>query len=220
MTATPSALAVVYGSHARGDADNLSDLDLLLLGNQISDVAAFVPPANATSSFYSWKEWEALRRDGSIFLHHLAAESEVLWGDENARSRYRASLSNIPQYRWAVRDLASFDRAVEDIELELTSKDVSTIFELATLAMIIRHVSILACYLTGRVNFSRVASVHLARERLRPASRLLDSFEQLYAFRLFEKGRLSEAPELPNHKEIEGWLAGARELITATRELL
>lgn len=213
------AVLVLYGSAARGDHDQQSDTDVLVVSNSPSTVPARSIPHGASISCYDWSEWEQLRRDGSIFLCHLAAESRILWTQGDGHRRFRRDLVDLPPYRHALRDFEDFSTALADIRHEVDSEDGVLSFELATLAMIARHTSILVCYLLGEVNFSRLKSMRIAHEATNVASVLSRDFEALYAFRLADQ-RGAEPPTLPEASRARVWIDECIQLIRAGKELV
>jgi hypothetical protein len=77
----------VFGSVPRGDADQISDRDVLIAGvARNSLVERALSKAGYSPSIYSWQQMEALSRDGSLFLQHLKQESQVLF-DRDGRLR-------------------------------------------------------------------------------------------------------------------------------------
>lgn len=214
------AVVVLYGSTARGDQDPYSDLDVLVVSDDPSSVPSCVIPQGASLSYYAWPEWERLRCEGSIFLYHLAAESRVMWARGHGRGRYLEDLLNLPPYRNALKDFDAFSLALKDIRAELDAEDGALSFELATLAMVARHTSILVCYMTGEVNFSRLESMQIACKATLAAPSLARDFETLYAFRLADQRGMACATELPEVASARMWIDECEELVQAGRELV
>ena len=161
----PDYVAVLYGSLARREADKLSDLDVLL----ISD--GFEAGEASRLSRYSWEQFEAMHAYGSLFLHHLKLEGEVLGGSQAGLLRYESMLESLPQYRRGAADLDNFLSAWEDIRDAAEAGDTDDLFELKSLATLTRHSSIVGCFALGELQFSRYGSVDLfvRRRALDPA---------------------------------------------------
>jgi len=213
-------LVAMYGSAARGDADASSDLDILVLADPGSNVLPSAIPSGAHPSRYSWAEWLKMRNEGSIFLQHIAAESRVLSHSGNGLWRFRASVLNLPAYANAHRDVEAFTAAIDSIQNELNEPDCCLYFELSNIGMVVRHISILVCYLTGEVNFSRVASVRIAAQATGVARGLAEDFNSLYEFRLAFQHRAPMPIDVPSVRQIRTWLEQAKELLRSAEELI
>jgi len=76
----------IFGSSARSDSDNLSDIDLLIVSDQDKNSKEFndVKSLGFSPSIYSWNGLEKLSQNGSLFLIHLKNEALIL-KDENNR---------------------------------------------------------------------------------------------------------------------------------------
>ncbi len=150
----------LYGSQARGDADVRSDVDVLLAGDVPSERVATYQARfghRLAPSAYTFDELRNMRAYGSLFLLHLAKEGHVLEAAPGAR-RLSTLLQNLPPYRHFRRDLASFQATLADVRDSLRG-DCSPPFELAVVATVVRHASVLGCYLTQRPTFGRSAPV-------------------------------------------------------------
>lgn len=216
---TDDTVGVLYGSAARGDADSLSDVDVLLIGADEVEVPKSAMPSGAQVSQYDWAEWDELVRTGSIFLHHLKGESRVLWSTGEGATRYESSLFNLPMYGHVDRDFDAFAEAIDTIDHEIYGEGAAVEFELSLLAMVVRHSSILICYLLGEVNFSRFQSLRNAVEATGVAKSLCEDFEYLYDFRLFSLGRTANRPKLPARERVNMWIDESRHLVEAGRSL-
>lgn len=80
--------AMLFGSVVRGDADKLSDVDLLLICDEVFKARKLVydlnPPLDVV--IYSPKEMALMAKLGLPFIHHLANEGRVLLDDGTFKS--------------------------------------------------------------------------------------------------------------------------------------
>lgn len=78
--------AALFGSQVRGDTDELSDKDILLIGQDVHRQACQdeLQSFGYSASFYSWNQFEELVREKSLFVQHLKQESKLL-RDRNDR---------------------------------------------------------------------------------------------------------------------------------------
>src|SRR5215211_6982045 len=144
----------LYGSTARGDRAEDSDVDILIAGEGEIDVQSLNPSSRGDLSLsrYSWAEIENMAQYGSLFPHHIRLEGRPLV--ESDERRLRAILSSLRAYSRASQELDCFSRVLDDVEIALT-QDHSVVYELAVVATAARHAAILGCYLIGEPDFGR-----------------------------------------------------------------
>jgi hypothetical protein len=111
-------------------------------------------------------------------------EGRIINADEEGRCLYCGILNSLPSYRRALSDLKSFELAIADSESALFQGDTSIEFELASLATVMRHCSILGSYLMGSENFSRTGALDFCCDRLGLGAYLKEDFRRLYPYRI------------------------------------
>jgi hypothetical protein len=191
--------------------DSLSDRDVLAVGVDSPHLSNLNNPTVSVTS-YSWPEFTRMARYGSLFLVHLAREGVVLDGAPTARSRYHELISDLVPYRYVARDLEAFRQCLDDVADALRTGDTSTAFEMATVATVIRHASILGCYLIGRPTFGRYSSVDLFTRLRRLDQSISINFPNAYGYRLALLRGLS-LPALPALGHVGDWLSNARTIL-------
>jgi predicted nucleotidyltransferase len=206
---TDAGFAVfLYGSAARGDNDSSSDVDVFAVGEVPKSalsaaVKQFDGPVSLSS--YSWKEFDAMREYGSLFLHHLRVDGRSLISTGDRGRRVAAEyLESLPPYRHVMRDVSAFRSALDDIGQSL-SEDGAVWFEMSVLASTIRHAAILACYVMGELGFGRSAPVANVVRQWNLGPDCNRHFDRLYEYRLFEEGRAPQ-PQPPTRSEVLEWL--------------
>lgn len=205
----------LYGSAARGDSDDVSDVDLLVLADSDEPVE---PPAidfgaPVSVSQYTWAEVEAMVGYGSLFLHHVKEEGRALV--EEDPPRLRELLARLPPYARARQELDSFEQVVADVRAAVED-DYSPQFELAVLATAARHAAILGCYLIGTPRFGRREPFAVLLPRLGYGAPGLADFERLYAYRVSENR--GEVAVIDRRDDVPGWLPRVETLIRKVRE--
>lgn len=191
---------LLYGSRARGEADSLSDTDILMVGD------------DGDAADYSWSDIGQLREYGSLFLWHLHLEARVLDADEAGRARWERATSDLPPYGRVADDLEAFRTVLDDVARSLRNGDTGSDFEGAVLARTIRHAAILACYLVGEPNFSRYGAVARATEIFEIHTPRVGRFEELYDL-VLRPGAASD----PDGAMLSDWVQVGAALVSKMR---
>jgi Nucleotidyltransferase domain len=207
----------IYGSAARGDADDLSDVDLLVVAEPDEEVE--LPTAvglkeSLSVSRYTWNEVAAMLDYGSLFLHHVKQEGRPLAEEEPPR--LRKLLAQLPPYKRADQELNSFAQVVDDVR-EAIEHDYSPQFELAVLATAARHAAILGCYLIDDPRFGRAEPFRVLLPRLGYSAAEIEHFERLYAYRVMENR--DEIATVDARDDVATWVFRVGTLIAQVRSL-
>jgi predicted nucleotidyltransferase len=207
----------LFGSVARGDTDDLSDVDVLVAGELEPQALSDLPYPKERRSLvrYDWPELRQMAGYGSLFLHHLRLEGKLLFSPHE--SELAVLLEGLPQYRRAQQELSTFVRVLADVNDALNG-DHSPEFELSVIATALRHSCILGCYAVGEPKFGRRSAFELF---LRRSGRedLVEAAQELYEFRLYEDGR-GTRPYRATTADVRLWLVRAREVLAAVRREL
>ena len=211
----------LYGSHARGVADSHSDLDIFVAKDDftsIDDIEAgdLFERRGATLSVYTWDEIMRMAEYGSLFLQHLKLEGIPIYETPSYHGYLRKILNQLTDYKLAARDLRGFNVVLNDVE-ESLDNDGEEIYELSVLGTVIRHSTILGCWLLNRPSFGRLEPVSRFVQ-LRGIDYAVElEFSELYSFRLFVDGRVGREP-LRNVSATR-WLNRARHVVANVGEL-
>lgn len=223
MAVTRDSVVVLYGSRARAEQDEVSDLDLLFLceaGAECSEPGQLEHAGypGAAASQYSWQEFESMAASGSLFLRHLKNEGILLCGEGSGSERYLGLLADLGPYRKVKQDVRSFRSSLDDVRASLTGIDPSESFEASVLATIVRHASILGCYLLGIDEYGRYEAVRRFVEAAEMPACADASFRALYMYRLAQDHRIGEMPD-PSPVELDRWLTLADMVVEKLTEV-
>ena len=206
----------LYGSHARGDFDGRSDVDLLYVSDRV-DLAATAavgvrPKEDSVVSLYSWHEIEAMAEYGSLFLHHLRIDGQPVYESPQCTGRLEKRLSRLGQYQLASRDLLGFRRVVDDVLMSLSDGQASLRYELSVLGTVVRHAAILGCALNGSYCFSRIEPVEKMISLGALPKHWAEEFAGLYDYRLLVDGRI-QGCATPSMALAQTWCSRAEALL-------
>lgn len=215
---SPECSIWLYGSHARGDMDALSDLDIFIASDKYisEDILEYLVPGlpnESSISLYSWNEITKMAEYGSLFLHHLKSEGRLLWESGSHRGVLSCILSHLGNYQYAERDLIGFTTVLGDVRESLKG-DGAAAYELAVLGTVLRHSSILGCWLLEAPCFGRVKPVERLITAYRLNPKIASEFPQLYDFRLYVDGRIDET-QILEWCDPEIWVDRVEEVVKA-----
>lgn len=154
----------LYGSYARGDHDELSDIDVLAIyGHRPTADFQMALREHLTRRFgrnvdlaeYSSQRIEEFFRKGHLFAWHLYSESRAL---QNEWNDFFLTLGTPRPYSAAASDARGFLDLLRSTTHEALKPGVSLVYEAGLMYLASRNVAICTSYLMdGRPDFSRLA---------------------------------------------------------------
>jgi len=188
--------AVLFGSCARGDSDEHSDVDMFVLCEdlpfaEISDIRYKVADAlgieESGISVYPLSSALEMARGGSAFVWHLKLEGKIVF---SRNQEIENLLNSFERYGRCVEDLKLYRSLLRDVEESFTCSGKPNGFDLALLFTICRNTCMRISFLLGKPRFGRkgpfeVAVSHFGRKF--PLSKSV--YENLLAWKLwYERG--------------------------------
>ena len=218
---SPAYAVWLYGSHARGVVDACSDLDIFIATDAltpIEEIQGKVPLMlnDASLTVYSWNEIKLMAEYGSLFLQHLKLEAVPLYESPSHRGFLRGLLGKMAEYKHARRDIRGFRVVLEDVAESLSAGGKKE-YELSVLATVIRHSSILGCWLLSQPSFGRLEPVSRFISSRKIQSVVGGEFPILYDYRLYADGRIER--DCLQEISVYRWLEGARDVVESVEEL-
>ena len=211
----------LYGSKARGDFDILSDSDILVIGQSTVNLKYLdnlIPGdlQQTNINFYSWEEIKKMAEYGSLFLHHLKLEGKCVYEGNDVKSSLSCILSKLGEYKYAKRDLHSFLEVIKETTLSFISKDL-TIFDLSVLATVIRHCSILGCWLLKNPCFKRIEPVNYIIKKFDLHSFTIEEYNELYDYKLYIANRIDKKSIRATRYTPEKWISASKIIVNTVK---
>ncbi|WP_177734722.1 nucleotidyltransferase domain-containing protein [Flavobacterium inviolabile] len=129
----------IFGSVVRGEVDQYSDIDLLLISDEnIQNIDT------NKYSIYTPSRIEQMYKEGNPFAWHLYYESKLVYTSDKD---FLESLSKPSIYTNCKSDLLKFKKLFEDSIDSMKDNELSIIFDLAMIFLAIRNFA--TCYTLG-----------------------------------------------------------------------
>src|SRR5208283_3231288 len=152
----------LFGSHARGDAEESSDLDILCILDAVtsekkSAASRLICAAYGNSisiTFYGRKRFSEMFEEGHLFAWHIFTESHFLPGFTD--HDWIVQLGRPLPYTDAIQDVRDLIEIMESIPENLERCPANTVYEAGLLYLCLRNVAIsLSWHSPTGLNFSR-----------------------------------------------------------------
>jgi predicted nucleotidyltransferase len=213
----------LFGSYARGDYDDKSDIDLLIIVEDcdeetlINRKKIFERELNLPYhwlSVYRKSSIIDMHQYGSYFLWHIKHEGKILY----SQTRFLSSLlDTLPTYIKTRENLIEYLDVCKDIKKSIQLDTVTLKYDLSILASIIRNTCIALCFLYNKYDFGKYSVVKHCQDFLgREMPFRIDEYEILYNFRLMETRSLNLGHAIDNiiNKDyVHTWIKNAEKLI-------
>jgi predicted nucleotidyltransferase len=208
----------LYGSIARGDSTERSDVDVLVVGGCPPDwLSRRFIGRRLSLSQYSWSEIRRMASYGSLFLQHLKLEGRPLDYSPASVVDLPKLLRTLPPYANVPRDLRAFQASLDDIRIE-SECPVSLPFELASLAALVRRIGILGAYVDGNPTFGRYQPVVDVVHTWSLPPSIASEFPTLYRYRLASEDASVSLPTDPPGQLMNRWLLRAQAMLDSLKE--
>lgn len=153
----------LFGSHARGNFDERSDVDILMISdsddtNYVTEYFAGKYVGKIDVSHYSYVGLLPLINKGSLFASHLKKEAIPLF---QRSKKLKNLLNEMPNYCHHIADLKILKLLVEDVKLSLREKNNTFVFDAGVLGTAIRNTAIILCNYLNKDDYSPWAPLKL-----------------------------------------------------------
>ncbi|WP_137752903.1 nucleotidyltransferase domain-containing protein [Sphingopyxis sp. L1A2A] len=211
----------IFGSVARGDRDERSDLDLLAVVSdgrgKVDDreVYAHVPRQlsglEPSISWYGRRRLGEMFKNGELFGWHLYHEAVPLFEIQPVIQ----SLGEPSAYQDAAADVESFENILSRIPVQLQASPENAFYELGLLYVCLRNICMAASSkLCDRPDFSRYSPFRLSGVSVVPLSQ--SEYDLAMSCRMAgQRGLIPPAPFPPSmvadiYGRLEPWIAELR----------
>ncbi|MFH5186319.1 nucleotidyltransferase domain-containing protein [Paenibacillus sp. TAB 01] len=213
----------LFGSYARGDYDDQSDIDLLIIVEDCDEENLIARKKKIEKELelpYHWlsvyrkSSIKAMHKYGSYFLWHIKNEGKILY----SRTPFLSSLlDTLPPYLKTRENLIEYLEVCGDIKKSIQMDAVTLKYDLSILASIIRNTCIALCFLYNKYDFGKYSVVKQCQDILgREFPITLEEYEKLYNFRLIETRNLNlghAVENIINKDYLQSWIKHAEDLI-------
>lgn len=162
-----------FGSVCRGEIDQFSDVDMLVILNEIDSLSNFDPEK---FSIYNEKKIKNYWSLGNPFAWHLFLESSLVYSHD--KNDFIKSLGSPKPYKSGIQDMIKFKNIFNECLIELKNDNRTYLFELSTIFLCIRNFA--TCYSLHRKspNFSRHSALQLGSNSIKIDSHTYNSLEK------------------------------------------
>lgn len=212
----------LFGSMARGDHDEKSDVDILIVIDDCSELeyiewkdklACYLDVPVSWISIYRINKIMRMYRIGSYFLWHIKKEGRIIYSRDNELSTL---LLTLPPYGNIKNDLSEYSQILTDIIKELCDEYICIEYELSVLASLVRNTCITISYLNGKLDFGRNSPVMYCISKYQ-MNITLKEYEGLYQYRLYHTGKINRVPN-GEMKQLEKWIKIEGNLLEIAKE--
>lgn len=212
----------LFGSFARGDYDQNSDIDILIVIDDCSETEyvelkeCFAGLLNIPISWISVYRISKILKmydNGSYFLWHIKKEGKMIFSRENQLSQL---LCTLPQYKNVFRDLNEYIEILQDVIAETNNKIICVEYELSVVASLVRNTCIAIAYMNGNMEFGRNSAVMYCFRKY-GITIDLQEYEELYKYRLYQTGKIAEVPK-GSVDLLDKWIKTEKELLEIAKK--
>lgn len=207
----------LFGSVARGDQDEQSDVDILIIIDNCSEedyikykkqYADILQIPISWISLYRIEKILKMHEKGSYFLWHLKQEGKMLYSKENELNNLLATL---PRYCGMKDDIKEYQQILKDVKEECHNAYLCIEYELSVLASLVRNTCIMLSYLNNRFDFSRNLVVEYCIDKYK-LDVSLEEYKILYQYRSYETGKI---PKVAKGKidDLNKWIKVEKQLL-------
>lgn len=183
-----------FGSICRGEIDFYSDVDLLVVIDNINEAKNFDPNRY---SIYTLKRLKEYWTQGNPFAWHLYKESSLIFSETGID--IIKTLEKPENYTNGINDLIKFKKIFSDSVSQIYLTRDSFLFDLSTVFLSIRNFATCYSLMNGSYNFRRNSALELGENSLQIDK---ECYKLLESSRLLATRGVGEFPNCEDSNKI------------------
>lgn len=195
---------IAYGSWVRGDFDANSDIDILVITerqyiideNKIHEIVSECLQGRPIDiSVYDSGKFETLLTCGSLFLHHIKDEGEIIFDRSGKGKNYLFGKLN--EFKGISEDMLLYKRMYLKAVISLEKNGINY-YDINILSLVARNTLILACYYQKQPKYGKWDAFYLCKKYFDTEIQLSEKcYKELLEYRNYYNRNL-EKHELPD----------------------
>ncbi len=216
---------ILFGSHARGDADEHSDVDVCAFVSDVGferlvelrhDCAMAMGAQEESASVYPASMLWTMAEVGSLFLWHLKLEGRVVCDPSGFAAEILDELAPFTEFAEELDLYEDLLRGVQEQQLRHTSL---VEFDLHVLFLVARNTSILLAYARGEPTFGRTSAFQLVVQSIGPLPVEAQTYAELCDWHLTYVRGVRRSP-LPTSEQCAAYINAVDAYLLDARKVL
>lgn len=208
---------IQYGSSARGDSSEDSDIDFFILLHKYKESDSIRIKEILRNKFtdqildisiYESERFNLMIEHGSLFLWHLKIEGEK-WYTSNY---FDEQMLELAEFKGSIEDLITYNKIFNSTVRSIEKNGVN-FFDLSILATLARNTLIIACYNFGNKEFGKLQVYQTCSQYYNEQLPMkFENYNELNNYRLYYS-RNTPISELPSDIKVKEYILEVKSLI-------
>ncbi|XQY92502.1 nucleotidyltransferase domain-containing protein [Metabacillus sp. HB246100] len=214
---------VLFGSTARDDGDEFSDVDIFLLVEDITQdrinvivdkLQNILPYKDIGVSIYTNKIYNQMCLEGSMFIWHLKIEGKIIYSKKDL-----SLFNNLQPFKNFNKNFITYENLYKQVKNSLNLNGVNN-FDLSQLFFICRNICLLTCFRLGHPTFGRLSVFSKLVDILGDSPLDWENYIYLSKWRLNYTRAVGYKIDFPTNVELNNILEQIDKLIILSRKII